>query len=30
MIFFIIGLGIYFYSWWSFEPQEKKELAEYY
>tara|TARA_S200000501_G_C20728320_1_gene701672 strand:- start:620 stop:745 length:126 start_codon:yes stop_codon:yes gene_type:complete len=29
MIFFIIGIIIYIYSWWSFELPEKKDIAGY-
>ncbi len=29
MVFFITAILIYIYSLWSYEPQEKKELAVY-
>tara|TARA_X000000368_G_C22607482_1_gene526474 strand:- start:62 stop:211 length:150 start_codon:yes stop_codon:yes gene_type:complete len=29
MIFFIISVLLYFYSWWSFEPKKKDEFVFY-
>ena len=28
LIFFVISVAIYFYSWWSFKPEEKQELQD--
>tara|TARA_Y100001970_G_C14206307_1_gene844210 strand:- start:1528 stop:1644 length:117 start_codon:yes stop_codon:yes gene_type:complete len=27
MALFIIAVALYFYSWWSFEPQKEKNLV---